>query len=123
MTRSTPRLSPVRTLVTTVCCASLLSSAALAQGRPAGAFEAADPSNFKEDLSGIPFLVGAYALIWLVLMVYVFLLRRRTDNVVKEVALLRAQIEAASRGPSTGASAGRRCSPPGPGTRCPPRCG
>ena len=48
----------------------------------------------------IPFLVAAYSLIWLVLLVYVFLLRRRTDAVVREVASLRAQIDAAARAQS-----------------------
>ncbi|MBT9558489.1 MAG: hypothetical protein IV100_20810 [Myxococcales bacterium] len=87
---------------------TFLAASSSAQGRPTGAFESADPAMFKEDLSGIPFLVGAYALIWLVLLVYVVLLRRRTDAVVKEVASLRAQIEAATRPSGTTSPADRR---------------
>ncbi len=91
------RPTPTALALAVLSWTTLLTATSSAQSRPAGAFESADPSMFKEDLSGIPFLVGAYALIWLVLLVYVFLLRRRTDAVVKEVAALRAQIDAATR--------------------------
>jgi len=94
------RLSAIALATAALTWTMLIAVSSSAQGRPAGAFESADPSMFKEDLSGIPFLVAAYSLIWLVLLVYVFLLRRRTDAVVREVASLRAQIDAAARAQS-----------------------
>jgi CcmD family protein len=58
-------------------------------GTPELNFEAADPSAFKEDLSGIPFMVGAYMVIWLGLFGYLFLIHKRTQTVQGEIAQLR----------------------------------
>jgi CcmD family protein len=46
-----------------------------------------------EQLPAAPLVIGAYAFIWVALLVYVFLLWRRLGGVDRELAALRRSLE------------------------------
>ncbi|MFT5433487.1 MAG: CcmD family protein [Myxococcota bacterium] len=66
------------------------------QGTEPSAFEAMDPetSRHKENLSGIPFMVGAYMAIWASLFGYLGLLYKRQSKTDAEIAELVAALKA-----------------------------
>lgn len=66
-----------------------------ADGGPSTTFKAADPSKFKEDLKGVPFMVAAYGAIWAILFVYIVVLVRRTKSLEGEVSALRQDLHRA----------------------------
>ena len=63
-------------------------------GTPTVEFQAADLSKHKEDLSGIPLMVGAYMVIWSGLFLYLFALQKRTNHTLNEVAELKRLVAA-----------------------------
>ena len=52
-------------------------------------FRAADPDDHKENLSGIPYMAGAYVVFWVGLLLYLLSLRKRFAVVETELADLR----------------------------------
>ncbi len=76
--------------------APMVASAQDDKGTPEVDFQAMDPkdSRHKEDLSGIPFMVGAYMVIWCGLFGYLFLIQKRQGKVEAEIADLRKALEA-----------------------------
>lgn len=69
-----------------------LAAPALAQQQPDG-FVPVDPStDIVETLPAAPMVMTAYALVWVVLVAYVWSLRRRQARVELEMAALRARI-------------------------------
>ncbi len=84
-------------LVFAASVAAAQAPAPTADEAPSTTFRAADPSKFKEDLDGVPFMVGAYAAIWAVLFGYVVLLVRRSKSLEGEVAALRADLAKAQQ--------------------------
>lgn len=79
-----------------VALALLFAAPALAEkapdtGTPEVDFQAADPSEsrHKENLSGVPFLAGAYMVIWAGMLAYLVTLQRRQQSVQSEIADLR----------------------------------
>lgn len=72
--------------------AVLLPALAWAQEQTDG-FVPVDPStDITEKLPAAPMVMGAYALVWLVLIAYVWSLRRRQARVELEMAALRARV-------------------------------
>ena len=76
-----------------------ISGAAYADGdtpaaRESTEFQAADLSKHKEDLSGIPFMVGAYMIIWSGLFLYIYSMHKRTGQVSTQLAELQAALKA-----------------------------
>jgi len=72
--------------------AVLLPALAWAQEQTDG-FVPVDPSaDITEKLPAAPMVMGAYALVWLVLIAYVWSLRRRQTRVELEMAALRARV-------------------------------
>ena len=72
--------------------AVLLPALAWAQEQADG-FVPVDPSaDITEKLPAAPMVMTAYALVWLVLLAYVWSLRRRQARVELEMAALRARI-------------------------------
>ncbi len=72
--------------------AMLTPALAWAQGQQDG-FLPVDPSTeLAETLPAAPMVMTAYALVWLVLMAYVWSLRRRQARVELEMAALRARV-------------------------------
>ncbi|MEC8025070.1 MAG: CcmD family protein [Myxococcota bacterium] len=61
-------------------------------------FEAADLTKHKEDLSGIPFMVGAYMVIWSGLFAYLYSVRKRNGQVSAQLEELRAAIRSHDKG-------------------------
>jgi hypothetical protein len=84
-------------IVLTFSLAFGLPSVASAQeddsARESTEFQAADLSKHKEDLSGIPFMVGAYMIIWGGLFVYLRSIQKRTDQVGSQVRELQAALK------------------------------
>ncbi len=58
-------------------------------GRNQIGFRAADPDDHKENLSGIPYMAGAYLVFWVGLFLYMLSLRKRFQVVEDELADLR----------------------------------
>lgn len=72
--------------------AVLLPTLAWAQEQTDG-FVPVDPSaDITEKLPAAPMVMAAYALVWLVLLAYVWSLRRRQARVELEMAALRARL-------------------------------
>ena len=72
--------------------AVLLPAVAWAQAQTDG-FGPVDPSTeITEKLPAAPMVMAAYALVWLVLIAYVWSLRRRQARVELEMAALRARV-------------------------------
>lgn len=70
----------------------LMPAAAWAQGQPDG-FVPVDPSAVvTEKLPAAPMVMTAYAIVWLVLIAYVWSLRRRQARVELEIAALRTRV-------------------------------
>jgi CcmD family protein len=70
----------------------MMPAAAWAQGQPDG-FLPVDPSAVvTEKLPAAPMVMTAYAIVWLVLIAYVWSLRRRQARVELEIAALRARV-------------------------------
>jgi CcmD family protein len=89
----------VKRIVTWVVSAAIvLGQAGAAFGQPA---PGAAPDGFEkvtqlppvEQLPAAPMVIGAYAFIWVALLVYVFLLWRRLGGVDRELAALRRSLE------------------------------
>jgi CcmD family protein len=75
--------------------ATVMTSALTAQ--QASDFVPIDPAvEAAERLPAAPMVMGAYALVWLVLIAYVWSLRRRQARIELEMAALRARISTAS---------------------------
>jgi CcmD family protein len=75
--------------------ATVMASALTAQ--QASDFVPIDPAvEAAERLPAAPMVMGAYALVWLVLIAYVWSLRRRQARIELEMAALRARISTAS---------------------------
>lgn len=69
-----------------------LTVPALAQEQPDG-FVPVDPAtDIVETLPAAPMVMTAYALVWLVLLAYVWSLRRRQARIELEMAALRARV-------------------------------
>ena len=64
-------------------------------------FQAADLSKHREDLSGIPFMVGAYMIIWAGLFGYLYSVRKRNGQVAEQVAELAQVLKAHDSGKSS----------------------
>lgn len=72
---------------------------AWAQEQPDG-FVPVDPStDLVETLPAAPMVMTAYALVWVVLIAYVWSLRRRQARVELEMAALRARVNERPAGP------------------------
>lgn len=83
-------------LTVVVACTTLA-----AQATPPGqeGFRAATPEDLaagQEHLPATPLVFGAYAIVWLVLVIYVLSLWRRIAKTEREVAEVRAKLEARS---------------------------
>ena len=84
----------MRALMRGVAFVTAMTAPALvwAQGQQDG-FLPVDPStDLVESLPAAPMVMTAYALVWLVLMAYVWSLRRRQARVELEMAALRARV-------------------------------
>jgi len=67
---------------------------ALAQAQGTEGFELAKPGDIQtERLPATPFVFGAYAIVWIVVTVYVLTLWRRAARAEKELASLAARLE------------------------------
>jgi CcmD family protein len=65
---------------------------AIARAQQASDFVPVDPSEITETLPTAPMVMAAYGLAWLVLIGYVWSLRRRQARVELEMAALRARV-------------------------------
>jgi CcmD family protein len=52
-----------------------------------------DPAAMRDDVSGEPYLVAAYIVVWLIFFGYVFALRRSQNRLREEVASLEATLD------------------------------
>ena len=90
-------MRPVKAVMTLLL-ATMMASGLLAQ--QASDFVPIDPAvEAAERLPAAPMVMGAYALVWLVLIAYVWSLRRRQARIELEIAALRARINTASSVP------------------------
>ena len=80
-------------------CAVLAPAALLAQ--QTDDFVPVDPATEAlEQLPAAPMVMGAYAIVWLILIGYVWSLRRRQARVELEMAALRARLNERPGGPA-----------------------
>lgn len=71
----------------------LVTTPALLAQDPSDGFVPVDPSTeIVEQLPAAPMVMTAYALVWLVLLGYVWSLRRRQARIELELAALRARV-------------------------------
>ena len=75
------------------------ATSASAQAERETSFEAADPeySKHKENLSGIPFMVSSYLIVWSGLFAYLISVKKRNNAVQAEIADLKRALEAHDR--------------------------
>ncbi len=92
-----PRPPPPAAPTSAVAPAAASNAPAAAVETGGSSFQAADPSKFKENLDGLPFLVGSYAAIWIALFGFVVLVHRRAGKLEGEVQRLREDIARATR--------------------------
>jgi len=97
------RLLAVVSFALVLCTATAASAQEDEAARVGTEFQAADLSKHKEELSGIPFMVGAYMIIWSGLFAYLYSMQKRTRHVSSQLAELKDAIAAhdeAQRGDS-----------------------
>ena len=80
-------------------CLRILAALALAVSAPAALlaqqatdFVPVNPSEQVESLPAAPMVMAAYAIVWLILIGYVWSLRRRQARIELEMAALRARV-------------------------------
>jgi CcmD family protein len=88
-------MRPVNAVMALLLTTMMMTSALVAQ-QPSD-FVPIDPAvEAAERLPAAPMVMGAYALVWLVLLAYVWSLRRRQKRIELEMAALRARISTGS---------------------------
>jgi CcmD family protein len=80
--------------IAVLCAVSAGASVLLAQGPAQEAFRPVSPDELAlERLPATPFVFWAYAIVWLVLIGYVFFLWRRVGRVEQELAALTVRLD------------------------------
>lgn len=91
----------MRVLLAAVLLAAALAMPAvvLAQPPPAASQEylPVDPSTAQEQLPAAPLVMGAYAIVWIVVVLYLWSIWRRLSTVEREIAQISRRIEAGDR--------------------------
>ena len=82
----------MRRLVSAIAVIAIAASASIAVAQPAAAPAA------REALPPTPFLAGAYAAIWLAVLVYVVVVARKLTRVQGEIDDLRKRLDEQTRG-------------------------